>query len=93
MLPVVHPSTTVEVVSAKIDDETRRRMRRLKDVNWSEVILEAIQKKIDDEERRQALVDRERLRRAAAETDTIRTPAIPGWDSTEEIRKWRESRR
>ena len=83
----------VEVVSAKIDDETRRRMKRLQDVNWSEVMREAIIKKIEEEERRQALVDRERLRRAAAETDALRTPATPGWDSTEEIRKWREARR
>jgi len=83
----------VEVVSAKIDDETRRRMKRLQEVNWSEVMREAIIKKVEEEERRQALVDRERLRRAAAETDSLRTPATPGWDSTEEIRKWREARR
>jgi uncharacterized protein YuzE len=36
---------------------------------------------------------KERLRKAAAQTDAIRTPATPGWDSTEEIRKWREKRR
>jgi hypothetical protein len=82
----------VEVVSAKIDEETRRRMRRLTDVNWSEVMREAIHRKIEEEEKRRTPVDRERRLRAAARTDAIRTPATPGWDSTEEIRKWREAR-
>ena len=91
--PITDLSIMVEVVSAKIDEETRQRMRRLPDVNWSQVMREAIQKKIEEEERRRAPIDRERLRRAATRTDAIRTPATPGWDSTEEIRKWREARR
>lgn len=37
--------------------------------------------------------DRDRIKKAAKETDALRTPSTPGWDSTEEIRKWRESRR
>ena len=83
----------VEVVSAKVDEETRRRMKRLQDVNWSEVMREAIVKKIEEEEVRQVEVDRERVQKAARETDALRTPSQLGWDSTEEIRKWREVRR
>jgi hypothetical protein len=62
----------VEVVSAKVDDETRRRMRRLPDINWSEVIRQAILNKIEEEEARRSLVDRERLEKAAKETDALR---------------------
>ncbi len=83
----------VEVVSAKVDDETRRRMRRLPDVNWSEVIRQAILSKLEEEEARRLSHDREKLERAARETDALRTPSRAGWDSTEEIRRWREARR
>lgn len=80
----------VEIVSARVDDETRRRMRRLPHINWSEVIRGAIVEKIREEERRRD-VDPAELREAAAITDSVRGPA-PGWDSTEEIRRWRERR-
>jgi hypothetical protein len=83
----------VEVVSAKVDDETRRRMRCLPDINWSEVIRQAIINKIEEEEARRLQVDRESVEKAAKETDALRTPSSPGWSSTEEIRRWREARR
>jgi hypothetical protein len=83
----------VEVVSAKVDDDTRRRMRGLPDINWSEVIRQAILNKIEEEEARRIQVDREKIEKAAKETDALRTPSKPGWDSTEEIRRWREARR
>jgi transcriptional regulator of met regulon len=81
----------VEVVSARVDEETRRKMRRLRHVNWSEVLREAIQERIRLEgcirERSEADV-REALRLM----DSIRRPR-PGFDGTEEIRKWRDRRR
>ena len=79
-----------DVVSARIDKDTRRRMRRLPHINWSEVIREAIVEKIEEEERRRD-VDLRGLREAARITDSLRAP-VPGWDSTEEIRRWRERR-
>ncbi|OGD53479.1 hypothetical protein A3K81_03795 [Candidatus Bathyarchaeota archaeon RBG_13_60_20] len=78
-----------EVVSAKIDDETRRKMRRLQNINWSEVIRQAIVNKIEEEEARRLLVDREKVKRAAKETDALRTPSVSGWNSTEKIRRRR----
>ena len=80
----------VEVVSARVDEETRRRMRRLPHVNWSEVVRNAIQEKIRDEEKRHA-VDVAKIREAARSTDTLRRKH-EGWDSTKEIRDWREKR-
>jgi len=78
----------VDVVSARIDEETRRRMRRLPQVNWSEVIRGAIAEKIREEERRRE-VDPRDLREAAKITDSLRGKS-EGWDITEEIRRWRE---
>jgi len=80
----------VEVVSTRVDEDTRRRMRRLPQVNWSEVIREAIQKLSEEERRRE--VDPRELKEAAKITDEIRRPSPPGWDSAEEIRRWREGR-
>jgi len=80
----------VNVVSARVDEDTRRRMRRLPQVNWSEVIREAIVKKIREEERRRE-VDLKDLREAARISDALRATS-EGWDSTEKIRGWRERR-
>jgi hypothetical protein len=80
----------VGVVSARVDEDTRRRMRRLPQVNWSEVIREAIAKKIREEERRRE-IDPRNLREAARISDSLRAPS-EGWDSTEKIRRWRERR-
>lgn len=74
-----------------MDEETRRRMRRLPFINWSEVIREAIIEKLRKEERSRD-VDVKKLQEAARTTDSIRWSS-PGWDSTEEIRRWRERRR
>jgi len=81
----------VEVVSARIDEETRRRMRRLPHVNWSQVIREAINDRLRKEETRRR-PDRAQLLEAKRLADSVRRPS-PGWDSTEEIRRWRDLRR
>ena len=79
----------VDVISARVDEETRRRMKGQPHINWSEVIREAIAERLRREERRE--VDPADLREAAEITDALRAPS-PGWDSTEEIRRWRDRR-
>ncbi len=81
----------VEVVSARVDDETRRRMKRLPHVNWSEVVREAIIERLKMEESRRE-IDVSKLHEAAELTDSVKR-MYPGWDSVEEIRSWRERRR
>ena len=81
----------VEVVSARVDEETRRKMRRLRHVNWSEVVREAIEERI----RLESCIrerDASDVREALRLMDSIRRPR-PGFDGTEEIRKWRDQRR
>ena len=75
----------------RIDEETRRKMKRLSHLNWSEVIRKAIIRKIREEEIRERRLDLKDLREAAEITDRIRRPS-PSWNSTEEIRKWRSLR-
>jgi transcriptional regulator of met regulon len=81
----------VEVVSARVDEETRRNMRRLRHVNWSEVVREAIQEKIRLEDRKRIRSPRE-VDEALRMMDSIRRPH-QGYDGAEEIRKWRDLRR
>jgi len=81
----------VEVVSARVDEETRRKMKRLRHVNWSEVVRNAIKERIRLEERRR-LRDPEEVRDAIRIMDSLRRRR-PEFDSTGEIRKWREQRR
>ena len=81
----------VEVVSARVDEETRRKMRRLRYVNWSEVVRVAIQDKIREEDRKRER-DMTEVAEAIRLMDSIRRPHS-GFDGTEEIRKWRDLRR
>jgi transcriptional regulator of met regulon len=80
------------VISVRIDERTRRKMKRLSHLNWSEVIRQAIIQKIKEEENRKRNLDPKTLKEAAEITDKIRKPS-PSWSSTEEIRKWRDLRK
>ncbi|RMF90485.1 MAG: hypothetical protein D6733_03650 [Methanobacteriota archaeon] len=78
------------VISLRIDEKTKRKMSRLKHINWSQVIREGILQKIEEEEKRR--IDRALLSQAVKENDRLKRK-VPGYDSTLEIRKWREARR
>jgi len=82
----------MSVISVRLNRETRRKMKLLSHLNWSEIIRQAIAQKIREEENKKRRLDPNMLRDAAEITDRIRRPA-PEWSSTEEIRKWRESRK
>ncbi len=82
----------MEVVSAKVDKQVRDKMRKLGHVNWSEVIRSALITKIKEEEAKLRSVDKASLIEASSMTDRIRKSSR-GWDSTEEIRRWREARK
>lgn len=82
----------MEVVSVKVDRKIKQKMKKLSNVNWSEVIRRAIIVKIGEEEMKGVSIDAEMLSEAASLTDKIRRSS-KGWSSVEEIRKWRELRK
>ena len=82
----------MSVISIRIDEQTRRKMKLLSHLNWSEVIRQAITQKIKEEENRKRRLNPKMLKEAAEITDKIRKPS-PSWSSTEEIRKWRDLRK
>lgn len=69
-----------------MDANLKRKMDRHREVNWSEVVRKAIEEKISESERP---VDVTLLNEASKDIDALRRNAR-GWDSTSEIRRWRE---
>ena len=82
----------MDVVSFRVDKELRKKMRSLPYINWSSVFREAVAKKILEEKSKRRRLDSNALSEAVEITERIRRTS-PGWDSTEEIRKWREERK
>jgi len=84
----------MDVTSVRLDSGMKGRMASLKDVNWAEVIRGALQERIEVEEELRRPIDRARARRAARGIDAIRNDLPPlRFDSTTEVRRWRESRK
>jgi hypothetical protein len=75
----------MSIVTVRVDKETRKRMRRMRHINWSGVLREAIDRKLSHESDRN-------LARAVIVNDELRKRAPPGWDAVEVIRFWREHR-
>lgn len=82
----------VEVISVKVDKRVKDKMKKLSNVNWSETIRRALAAKIEEEEAKTRTLDTKALLEAASLTDSIRE-ASRHWSSTEEIRRWRETRK
>src|SRR5205823_10182628 len=84
----------VEVVSFKVDRTIKKRLARIRDLNWSEVLRDAVERRLDLEERLRAPVDRRRALDAARRMDEFRAHAGPTEShSTKEIRRWRDPSR
>jgi len=84
------------LVTIRVPDRLRREMRKVKSVNWSAVLRDAIQARIELEQRSTAR-DWERVRAAGAQADAIYKEMVSkhgyiDFDSAETIRYWREMR-
>ena len=79
----------MEIITARIDCETKEKMKKLPHINWSNVIREAIIKKIQEEEAKEQIIDKNVLREGLVIASTVRK-SNKWWNSTEEIRKWRK---
>ena len=79
------------VISFRIDDSLKRKMEKYRHINWSEVVRRAIAEVISEEEMKRREKDVRKLKRAVIRSERL-SRRIEGWDSTEEIRRWREGR-
>lgn len=73
----------VAIITVRVDDELKRRMERVKHVNWSEVVRQAIIRTLGHEEGQNL---------AKAVLLNERNAIVPdeGYSSVEAIREWRE---
>ena len=69
-------------VTVSVSEDLRKRMRRLKHVNWSEAARRAFEEEVEREERLEAAEAIQKLREASP----------PDWNGAKEIRKWRDAR-
>lgn len=72
----------LSIISVRVSDDVKRKMRRFKNVNWAEYIRRAIEKKIREEE----------MKIACLIMDSLAEKTSGRWSGVDEIRKWRERR-
>ena len=84
----------MSVVSFKVDSKLKKKMQQYKDINWSEVLREAVERRIKiEEELRNHEIDLPLAIKASAEIDKLRKKSSGTWNGAEEIQKWREIRK
>ena len=72
------------VVSVWVSEDIKQRMEKLKYINWSEVLRQAILNVLEREEKRNII-------KAVLLNERVRKKAPKGWDSSKVIRSWRRS--
>ncbi len=72
-------------ISVRIDEKMKKEMEQMRQVNWSEIIREAIRDRLNQEKQKN-------LAKAVLINERIRKKAPIGYDSTDIIREWREIR-
>jgi len=80
--------TMTPIFCVEVENETDAKMKSLPEVRWDSVVRDAIAEKLREE----LGPDQAKQREAARRMDEMRKPSPPGWNSTEEIRKWRDRR-
>jgi len=80
------------IVTIRLDERLKSKMKRLRHVNWSEVIRAAIAERIWLEESIAARrsINLGLLRKAMADQDRLRAKTSGVWSGADEVRKWRE---
>ena len=83
-------------LTIRLPDSLRRQMERLRELNWSEVIREAIQSRIRLEMARKPARNRRLMLRAVKKQDEIAEALSSrysgSWSGVEVIRYWRNHR-
>jgi hypothetical protein len=82
------------LVTVKVNEELKRRMKKYPHVNWSEIIRRAIEERLRLEEAlKERKINLDTLRESVQVQDRIREKTSGKWSATEEIRRWRELRK
>jgi hypothetical protein len=84
------------LVTVRVPEGLKKQMRKLKSVNWSELLRQAIEDRVELEQRSMKK-DWERVREGSRKADAIRNEiereyGFVDFNSAETIRYWREMR-
>lgn len=80
-------------ISFRVPREVKRRMDRLRDLNWSEILRSYIIRVLEAEEKRRSKRDFIRIAKASRDIDALRELSAPDWSGSEVVIKWRRLRR
>lgn len=70
-------------ITVRVPEEIKRQMKDLKNINWSEVVRQAIAEEIK----------RNKMKRASQTIEKLRAKSKIKWNSVAVIREWREKRK
>ena len=83
----------MSIVSFRVNRDLKKRMDKLKHVNWSEVLRRYLIRVVEEEERRFSREkDFNRIKEASLTIDSLRSKSRSGWSGAAEIKKWRKLR-
>jgi len=82
----------MKVESFRMDEETKAKREKHKDINLNEVIGDTIKRRMDIEEKTRSEIDKERALKASEDMKRLRSKSSGKWSGIEEIRRWREAR-
>ena len=82
------------IVTFRVSRRLKRRMERLRHINWSELLRSYVRRVVEEEEERlRPKRDLERVKRAVEEMDRIAALTEgSGWIGAEEVIRWRRRR-
>ena len=80
----------MKVESFRLDEETKAKMGRYKDVNRNEAIRDTIERRMEIEEGLGEGIDKKRALKASGDMKRLRSKSSGKWSGVEEIRRWRE---
>lgn len=65
------------------------KVKKLSYINWSDIIRDSVIRKLKEEESRERVIYREAITEGIEIASTVRKSSF-GWNSTAEIRNWRD---
>lgn len=82
------------VVNFRVDEGTKKKMDRLRHLNWSELLRQYVRKVVEMEEKKFGeSKDYMRMKSASALIDELRARSSKGWRGAEVVIQWRKLRR
>lgn len=83
------------IITIRVPEELKKKLEMFPEINWSEVVRQAVEERVRQEMVRRGVKDKERLLKAFEAQDAIATKTLKfkgEWSGVEVIRWWRNHR-